>query len=160
MDYTPIPYVNQFVLNKLTSYSRTIQNGCIIWVGSRDKDGYGKICVQRISFRVHRVAYFTYYGIDPKELLVCHTCNNPSCVNVEHLYLGNQLQNQQQSISEGRSVKNLGESNGQHKLTREKVIQIRKLASFGVSQTSISKQYKVRQSVISDIVLNKLWKEE
>ena len=68
--------------------------GCWIWVGCSDKKGYGSVC--RASYGeglAHRLSWVFHKGEIPNGLHVCHRCNNPSCVNPEHLYLATNSEN-------------------------------------------------------------------
>jgi hypothetical protein len=71
---------------------------CIEWNGSRLKSGYGRFNNQR----AHRLIFEQVYGPIPKNMLVCHSCDNPPCVNPEHLFLGTSKDNIQDSIRKGR----------------------------------------------------------
>lgn len=57
------------------------------------------------TIKVHRLAYNYYYEEDPEELFVCHTCDEPRCVNPEHLFLGTAEDNTWDAIAKGRFVK-------------------------------------------------------
>lgn len=84
--------------------STDAENGCWEWdQGARDKDGYGKFRVNKKCIRPHRFSYATYNGHLPKDLFVCHACDNPPCVNPHHLWLGNNQANQLDSVKKGRN---------------------------------------------------------
>lgn len=68
-------------------------NGCWIWNGCKDNDGYGIYSFKGVPLRVHRETYRIKYGNIPKGLLVRHKCNNPSCCNPKHLELGTNADN-------------------------------------------------------------------
>lgn len=79
---------------------------CWLWTMGTDKDGYGKISSgkrqNRKHMRAHRVSYELYKGAVPDGMFVCHTCDNPSCVNPEHLFLGTAFDNNRDTINKGR----------------------------------------------------------
>lgn len=85
---------------------RDAQNGCWEWIGARDKNGYGRIQVMTDgkwgTQLVHREAYKLLRGNLPDDLGLCHRCDNPPCVNPDHLFLGTQLDNMTDAKLKGR----------------------------------------------------------
>lgn len=76
-------------------------SGCWLWLGSTDKLGYGKVSVQG-HFLAHRLAYAETHGDIPEGLLVLHKCDVPSCVNPDHLYIGDDQDNMNDMAARGR----------------------------------------------------------
>ena len=104
---------------------------CWEWNANKLPKGYGMIGaggrLNRRQAYAHRVAYQLYVGEIPKGMLVCHRCDNPSCVNPTHLFLGTQKDNIQDCVKKGRNKNgnSKGEKNGRAKLTVEDVLVIR-----------------------------------
>lgn len=79
-------------------YVLKLDTGCWEWTGYREK-GYGRFRGQL----AHRIAYKRATGRDPGSLFVCHVCDNPPCVNPEHLWLGTNRDNQSDASIKGRA---------------------------------------------------------
>lgn len=136
--------------------------GCWLWVGYKDKDGYGLLRFQNENKRAHRLSYKFAFGEDPKSgILVCHTCDTPSCVRPEHLFLGTPADNSKDMVKKGRSISRQGEESHQHKLTELQVKCIRALHSVDkttYTNKKLGKIFGVLGSNISQIVSRKTWK--
>jgi hypothetical protein len=136
-------------------------NACWIWRGFKDKDGYGKHRIREHGSTpepAHRISWFLTNGNIPNNLLVCHTCDNPACVNPSHLFLGTQLDNRRDCANKGRAAS--GENNAASKLTIAQVYDIReRYAQGGVSHRQLAQEYNVRHSTIGAIIRRKLWKD-
>lgn len=127
---------------------------CWIWKGKPKKSGYG--CIKRDGrfFMPHRLAYATFHGPIPDGLVVLHSCDNPVCVNPQHLTAGTQKSNIQDMYQKGRGPNRRGENGASAKLTWEQVAAIR--ADTG-SGNAIAARYQVHPSLISRIRANKYW---
>lgn len=124
---------------------------CWLWTGATINKGYGQIRIKGKSVLVHRVSYELHRGPIPKGLCVLHHCDNPLCVNPDHLFLGTKYDNVQDMIAKGRR--------SQTKLTLDKVKEIRERVSNGETQISLAKEFGVIQQTISDAVTRKTWKD-
>lgn len=129
---------------------------CWEWVAGRDKWGYGLFKLNGKRVLAHRLVFALINGEIPDGLLVCHSCDNPSCCNPSHLWLGTHKQNMSDKTSKGRQPK--GEEHPASKLTEKDVKEIRKLFAAGTLQIALAKYFGVDKSVIRDIVLFRGWK--
>ncbi len=118
-------------------------------------NGYGTIAFGDAEKRVdngykytHRYAYELEHGSIPDGLFVLHRCDNRICVNPSHLFLGTAADNSHDATRKGRNV---------HKLTREKVTQIRELRAAGATYRALASQFGVAFSTIGYIVRGIRW---
>jgi hypothetical protein len=75
---------------------------CIEWQGSRNQQGYGRRFVEGRNQRVHRLVWIEANGLIPEGMELRHTCDNPSCYNLEHLLLGTRADNMRDRTERGR----------------------------------------------------------
>lgn len=87
------------LLNKVVINYNT---DCWIWQGSTNNIGYGFIRDGKNMRTAHRVSYEEHIGPIPYGMCVCHTCDNPLCINPNHLWLGTRKQNSRDMIVKGR----------------------------------------------------------
>lgn len=79
------------------------KSGCHIWQLSKThKDGYGQVQINKVKKSAHRYAYEEKYGKIPEGKFICHTCDNPPCCNVDHLFLGSPKENSLDASKKGR----------------------------------------------------------
>lgn len=133
---------------------------CWNWLGARAY-GYGRLVIgsrkdeTRHVIIASRFSYELVYGPIPESMFICHTCDNRSCVNPTHLFLGTHQDNMTDMYNKSRSTK--GEKNGQAKLTHDEVRQIRQRYASGETQRAISRLYAIGQSTVQAIVSRKIW---
>lgn len=83
--------------------SRVIHSGdCWEWTGSYGGDGYPVIGIRRRQYRAHRIAFEVFRGEQANDFLVCHRCDNPKCINPDHLFLGTAKDNTADCFDKGR----------------------------------------------------------
>lgn len=126
------------------------ENQCWPWFGPVDQGGYGMMSGKPFGFsslRAHRFSYMHHIGPIPRGGVVRHSCDNPECVNPAHLLVGTQLDNIQDRVKRGRT-----RTNQQSKLSLEQIFEVRRMASAGVYQRDIAKQFGVCQRTINKIV--------
>lgn len=141
--------------------AKELENGCIVWTKSCSKGGYGQKGVNGIKMYTHRLVTEMFYGAPKPNQYALHSCDNPPCINPEHLRWGTAKQNVADMYARGRNRNGQlkGEEHGRAVLTKEDVVEIRILSSHGFTLKDLAKIYNVSFSTISLIVQRKLWKE-
>ncbi len=131
---------------------------CWLWTGARHPKGYGRIrqggrgsktlLAHRVSFELHKRL------LKPGEN-ACHRCDNPPCVNPNHLFAGSQKDNIIDREAKGRSADRRGEKGGGSKLTENKVVDI---ISDPRTHSKIAEDYDVSRSLVSAVKAAKCWR--
>lgn len=151
------------------------RDGCWEWTGAKNKYGYGVICAHRdgavLRKMAHRFSYELSVGAIPAGLLVCHKCDNRSCVRPSHLFIGSHFDNTADMMAKGRHVKGMthlrkigvdgkypkGEAHKWSKLKAKQVVRIRALGQT-IPAARIAKKFGVTTSLISLILRRKIWR--
>lgn len=131
-------------------------SGCWEWQQSCSSRGYGKIGILGKSKHAHRSAYEEFIGPIPEGMYVCHKCDNPSCCNPEHLFLGTAKDNSMDRDSKGRQSR--GSRHTSSKLSEETVIEIIKMLNDGERPFNIAKAFNVTQSIVCHIKVGRTWR--
>ena len=143
------------------------ETGCWEWQQGKNDQGYGmtygKESKKYGTERAHRIYYIRKYGPIPDGMNVCHHCDNPACVNPDHLFLGTQKDNMLDCSAKERSWNytypdnQVGKNNSCAKLIESDVKEIRKLYRQGFSQSHLGRQFGVSQGQIWRIVHRLSW---
>jgi hypothetical protein len=133
-------------------------NGCFNCVShAKIKGGYHRIKINYKHELVHRYIFEQCFGFIPGNLLVRHKCDNPSCINPEHLELGTSKDNMQDKSIRGRCNPVFGIRNNQSKLDPDKVIEIRSLLDRGLTLKNIANRFGVSESTIWRVKEGETW---
>jgi len=150
-------------LDKIDFSGAAAGSGCWEWTAAKDKDGYGRFGNYRERGMAHRWAWRLWRGEIPGRLQVLHTCDNPGCVNPDHLFLGTQAENMHdmKRKSRGRTLPAPGSQNGRAKLTEADVRRIRSVyvpgsPAFGCR--ALAREYGMFETTIYQAITRKTWR--
>lgn len=134
---------------------------CWEWQKHINNKGYGKLTVLGRGVYAHRLIYKLCIGDVSKNNLVMHKCDNPKCINPNHLKLGSQADNMKDCYVKGRSKLKpqsfKKEKNPQAKLIQSQIIKIKEMLNLGCTQQSIADDFNISQAQISNIKRGKQW---
>lgn len=157
--YDPIDRINR--LTKIDPFTK-----CWNWIGSK-RNGYGRLIIgsrtlgTRRSVSAHRYSFEIFKGAIPNELFVCHHCDNPSCVNPDHLFVGTRQDNVDDRERKGRNIKPPLYSSEQHPSAIHTLVEIKCLRAawenWDGSITALAAVHKVDRRWLSDVLNNKRW---
>lgn len=131
-------------------------SNCHVWCAATNNSGYGHFGVNGKVVDAHRFSYEEYVGTIPHGMFVLHRCDNQSCVNPEHLFLGTQNDNLKDMDKKGRRAPvPSGELSWASKLTKKQVNGIR---ADSRSHRFLASVYGVGKTTIGSIKSNKTWR--
>ena len=133
------------------------QNGCLIWTGALNQNGYGVIWIDGINRYAHRINYTLRVSEIPLGMNLLHSCDVPACIEPSHLRIGTQKENVHDTVKRGRVAK--GFALPQTKLATKDRIKIKDLYRSGqFTQKALAKIFGVHQMTISNSLRGKYGK--
>lgn len=141
--------------NLLGNYEKS--GTCWNWTGTLFNKRYGRFSAGKCGLSAHKVSFVLHTGTKAGNGFVCHTCDNPQCINPEHLYLGSAATNAEDRRDRGRQQDQRGSKNPYAKLTEKQVQQIKAALRAKVRQNRLAIQYRVSKSTINLIALGRIW---
>ena len=174
------------IIARFLEKTRRAENGCLEWTACCTGAGYGQLRINRRSRSAHRLAWELVNGPIPDGLCVLHRCDNPRCVEADHLFLGTQLDNIADMTAKRRSARGdrhgsrthperlprgdrhgarlhperlaRGERHGGAKLTEADVLEIRRLDDEGTAtHGALAAQFGVAKGHIGKILRGQIW---
>lgn len=135
-------------------------SGCIEWTGTLSDKGYGRVFLSGKPLAAHRLSYMFANSIKLESSnLVCHKCDNPKCINPEHLWLGTHKENMLDAHQK-RRVRVFGKKLPLNQLDWNKVGEIRSAYESGQSCKEISVNMNFSLGAVNHVVKNRQWKDE
>jgi hypothetical protein len=154
----------------LKKIKRDPNTGCIRWTARCFHNGYGQFHYRGRKIKAHRYVAWKFGIINTlgSKQVVCHRCDNPSCINPRHLFAGSQKDNVRDSIKKGRFSFNhrqnlkrgghYGATHPQAILSEKDILTIRAKYASGISQRALAREYGVARTTISSIVIRRSWR--
>lgn len=133
----------------------TTEDDCWIWNLAKDKDGYGHLKWHGQMTKAHRVSFTVYCGDIPDGYVVCHSCDNPPCINPRHLFVGTDQDNADDSVAKNRRA--VGSKNGMTTLTEEDVVVIRELMAGSAYYKDVQEQFGISTAALFKITTGAYW---
>ena len=129
---------------------------CWEWNGYIGDRGYGQMKFKSKTLLAHRVSWAIHFGDIQDDLFVCHTCDNPKCVNPNHLFVGEPADNSADMTTKERQAR--GQRVGKAKLTDSNVVAIKEAQARGHTDTEIANIFGIARTTVRDIRSGRTWK--
>lgn len=143
--------------DKIKAYSDVVESGCWEWNRYRMPCGYGRIRHEGHMELAHRLSYRAFNGDIPDGLVVRHKCDNKRCVNPDHLEVGTQKDNVNDSINRGSFVYRDNTKGADHPNAKLTEKQVKEILNSNETQRSLAAKYGVSFQLISQIKRGKIW---
>lgn len=151
----------QMAPQHIVFFWKNVQRGagdeCWEWKGSCWDNGYGRIMVGKKRRKAHRISFLIRNGYLSSDKVICHKCDNPGCVNPDHLFEGTSADNSKDRFNKGRSTH--GIRNGRAVLNEDSVLAIRKTPPVGRAGCKIlASSLGVGATTIYNVISKNTWK--
>lgn len=134
-------------------------SGCWLWTGSFGTTGYGQFSLGGRPVKAHRASWELHHGPIPAGAFVLHRCDNPACVNPQHLEVGSHVKNMADMRARGRARG--GRPEGNPKIDAAQALAIRRARADGATLADLAAQYGLRsKSSIANIVNGATWRSQ
>ena len=152
-------YAGLTSLERFWSKVAKVDSGCWEWQGSLTLRGYGQSYFTGTSKGAHQVSWLIHHEVWPK-LYVLHKCDNRKCINPDHLFLGNAVDNRRDCVKKGRAKFNpkKGENAPNSRLTNEQVKDIKNKIKSGIRSVDLAREYSVSRNYIGMIKRGSTWR--
>lgn len=150
--------MDQRLIDRFNAKYQKDESGCWIWIASCAGMGYGQIKLpgELRQIYAHRLSYLIHKGPLPEGKQICHTCDNPKCVNPDHLFVGTSQDNHDDMTKKKRHT--YGQRSATAKITEEQARQVLGMIALGMTQVAIGKFFGLHPVSIGRIKLGKRWK--
>lgn len=147
------------MMEKLIARVKVDANGCFIWQGYKDSRGYGftRLGNDRKTKSAHRFSYQTFRGEIPAGLCVCHRCDNPSCINPAHFFLGTHKDNSQDAAKKNRMTHGVKVNTA--KLNEQQVAEITRRYAAGERTMKLVEEFGVSKHAIRRVLNKGNWRQ-
>lgn len=132
-------------------------NDCWEWLARKTHQGYGRFNLRGVNCQANRVAWELEFGAIPEGMHVLHRCDNPSCVNPSHLWLGTNADNVADRVRKGRNPRMDGERNPRQKLSFADVLKIRERFRSGEPSKRLASEYGIARGYVPQLARGVTW---
>jgi hypothetical protein len=149
---------SEWLIAKFNARYEVAPSGCWVWTG-KTRASYGRLYIGSGDIiSAHRLSWKLFRGQVPDGMHVCHHCDNPRCVNPEHLFIGTDLDNSQDKMRKGRHTASPGESNGRAKITDAQAETIVGLLQSGMGPSEVARLLRLPRGICARISAGRSWK--
>lgn len=136
--------------DKSRFWSKVDKSGdCWTWTASKNHGGYGQFGANGKGYISHRVSWSISNGDIPKGMLICHHCDNPPCVNPDHLFLGTYQDNMDDKMRKGR--------HGTQKVRTRDIPIMMMCRRKGMEYSDIADLFSLSTSTVNNILIGRAW---